>query len=223
MDTSRFSALVPHVTLGMSTFQMDNFVINDSITPYRKLRQAIIEAKTRIETCIMYELDVEEFEIKLEIARAETPEDSGAREPNAIRIDSGARKLNAIHIKRLEYELNRKRAMVNQITQEAQFFIDTIDQIVTSEYETTEQAVAALASPDRQYQEEQSFWVKKLARNAYADMVSTGVISKGVIDSIECLPAGQREAVLYNGAMLTQQFAMEFTKLKDDVLAITDR
>src|ERR1035437_4298087 len=64
LDISLFLKIEPFITNGMSSFQMDKFVIEDQITPYRKLKQAMIEAKARLETITSIGFDIEELEVK---------------------------------------------------------------------------------------------------------------------------------------------------------------
>ena len=213
MDTKLFAALVPHITTGMSTFQMENFVINDSITPFRQLRQAIVEAKSRIETSVTYELDLDELLIKHEVASSEA---------DALVPGSAQERLKRIDIKRLEFEMNRKRSTITQLAHEAEFFLNSIKQIVESNFGGVEQAIAALGDPATRYAEEADFWTKKLARSVYADLVNYGTVSKGVLESITCLPLEQRQAIVQQAALQQHTFAVGFKEIKDTVLAITD-
>lgn len=65
MDNNLLTKLDQYFTVGMTPFQMRNFVINDFMTAYRQMRQIIIEMKTRISNKTSVEFDIEELEIEI--------------------------------------------------------------------------------------------------------------------------------------------------------------
>ena len=54
-----------------SEFQMQNFVVNQEITDYRKLRQIILEIETRRQAVETLEMEIEKNEIWIEQAEEE--------------------------------------------------------------------------------------------------------------------------------------------------------
>lgn len=212
VDISLFLKLEPHVTNGMSIFQMDHFVIKDHITPYRKLRQAIIEAKARLENITSIGFDIEELKLKQEKA---------LNDSNSI-PDSFERKMSNVAIRRFTFEIDRKQAVLDQMEKEVKFFLDTITNIVNTDFDGSEAAVLLMQDSKFHQIHEAEFWTKKLARSVCSDFVNYGTISKGVLESIANLPEEQRRAIVTEATDQQLTFHDMLNKVKDTVLAIRD-
>lgn len=169
----------------MSIFQMDNFVINDSITPYRRLRQSLIESKARLESMSSLDLDLEE--VKLRKIKAEQEMAS---------LDGIDQQLKEIEVRRHTFEINRKEAHRLHLIKEAEFFLNTTAKIITEEFGGVENAISLLSDPQYHLQSEKEFWTKKLARTAFSDFINYGTIAKGTVESIACLPLEQQKEII---------------------------
>jgi hypothetical protein len=213
MDLSLFLKLEPTITNGMSEFQMKHFVINDQITPYRQVRQALIEAKGRLENITMIGYDIDELRIKLE--KATNDEESFGT------VDNYGRRLAAVAKLRHEFEISRKQAMLTQIQREAQFFLDVIAKIA-EENGGAEQLVANMNDPKFQAREESQFWTRKLARSIFSDLVNFGAVSKGVIEAIENLPIEQRQEILNEASTREVTHQKEIRLIRQQALALKD-
>jgi len=184
MNIELFSKLEPLINNGMSTFQMEKFVINDSITPFRKLRQAFIEGKARIENLANNALELEELEIKKQIAELEAE--------LLVRLEKD---LKEVEIKRYKLNINRMRLQRDQITKEAEFFLGIVNDIINNDFGGIDHALEKLSDSDFYYQQESDFWTEKLARSVFADFVNFGTITKGLSESISCLPVDQQKSI----------------------------
>lgn len=200
MNFETFSQLEPLITSGMSTFQMENFVVNDSITPYRKLRQAMMEVKARMEVLANGEFDLQENQLKLKKAQLEAAQLTG--------ID---KEIKEVEVRRLDYIINRTSTMRRQQTQEAEFFMSMVDSLI-SELGGLDKAKELLSDPKAQYEQEADYWTKRLGRGVYSDLINFGTITKGVVESISCLPLEQQKEIVR--VALSQQESL--TKLLDD-------
>lgn len=210
MDINLFSKLEPLITNGMSTFQMEYFVVNESITTYKKLKQALIEAKGRLEVLANGAFDLEENMIKRERAIMESEQCQG--------FDL---QLKAIEIKRLDYIINRTTVMRQQQTAEVEFFMSVIEGLV-ADMGGVDHVQELLASPEYLYQQETEYWTRKLGRSVFADFVNYGTISKGLSESITCLPASQ-QAEIYKLAIDQQnQLTQLLTNTRDTLLVEQD-
>lgn len=212
MDISLFLSLEPYVSSGMSDFQMDNFVINDSITPYRKMRQAVIEAKARLETITSTGFDLEELEIKEQRIEFEK---IAITDPFALR-------LKEVESRRVQFDLNRKRTLLEQVNKEATFFLAALDKLVESEFGGAEALSIKMADPTFHANGEADFWVKKLARGAYSDYVNYNTISKGVLESISCLPVDLRNKILSEATAQQLEYHNTMQGIGDAILVGLD-
>ena len=212
MDIEIFSKLEPLISNGMSIFQMDKFVINDSITPFRKLRQAFIEGKSRVETLANGALDLEELEIKKQIAQSELDSLTSNLE----------KKLKLVEIKRYELSINRTKLHRVQITREAEFFLNIATDIINNDFGGIEAAVEKISDPDFYNQQEQDFWTEKMARSVFADLVNFGTITKGLSESISCLSVEQQKLIFAEA--MNQQDALNILleNTKDRLLVQRD-
>lgn len=200
MNIELFLQLEPLISNGMSIFQMDKFVINDSITPYRRLRQALVEAKARLENMSNIELDLEEIKLKKLKAEQEMEQLNG--------IDQ---QLHEIQVRRYGFELNRKEAHRFQVLRETEFFLKILTNIVNDEFGGPENTLKLLNDPEFHIKEEKDFWTKKLARTAFSDFINYGTIAKGTVESIACLSTEQQKEII--NLAINQQ--VELTSLLD--------
>ena len=200
MNIDLFLQLEPLISNGMSVFQMEKFVINDSITPYRRLRQALVESKARLENVSSIDLDLEEVKLKKLKAEQEMANLEG--------IDQ---QLQEIQVRRFGFEVNRKEAHRLQVLREADFFLKVLTNIVNDELGGAEKTVELLNNPEYHMESEKDFWTKKLARTAFSDFINYGTIGKGTVESITCLPIEQQQEIIK--LAINQQ--VELTSLLD--------
>ena len=210
MDLELFLKLEPLTNGGMSIFQMQHFVINENITPYRKLRQAIIELRARLEVLAGSQLDFEEAELKKQKLIEEKEALTG--------IDQ---KLKDVEIRRIDLIFNRRSTQLAQYEKEAQFFVDTVAKL-TDEVGGFDNAQEILSSPEASNQEEEDYWTKRLARGMYSDFINYGTVGKGTLESIVALPIEQQHKIV-NLALTNQaDFSRLLNNTKDALLVERD-
>jgi hypothetical protein len=200
MNIELFLQLEPLISNGMSIFQMDKFVMNESITPYRRLRQALVESKARLENVSTIDLDLEEIKLKKLKAEQEMANLEG--------IDQ---QIQEIQVRRYGFEVNRKETHRLQVLREADFFLTVLAKIVNEELGGLAKTVELLNDPEFHMESEKEFWTKKLARTAFSDFINYGTIGKGTVESISCLPIEQQKEII--NLALSQR--VELTSLLD--------
>jgi len=207
-----FLKLEPLVSNGMSQFQMDYFVINEQITAYKKLKQAIVEAKSRLETQTTVAFDLEEMEIKLKQAQLE----------EQLVTDELDRKLKNVQVRRAEFSLNRTQIRLAQLQSESQYFLSQIEKIVNEHFGSIEKAVEMMSDHSFQYDQESEYWNEKLARGVYSDLINYGTITKGLLEAITCLPQSQQEKILNSAVVQQTSFHKLLDNTKDIALVSED-
>lgn len=210
MNLNTISQLEAFVPNGMTKFQMQNFVVNDSITPYRKLRQAVMEARTRLEVLAMAEFDKQEHEIKLEKARTELNELSG--------FD---RRLKEVEVKRMEYMKNRTETTYQQQNFEVEFFLNAIENIV-QELGGIEKAIELLSDETTNYAADQEYWIERLGRSVFSDFVNFGTITKGVVESVSCLTDDQQKQIIHKALSRQLTMTQMLDRTRDNMLVNRD-
>lgn len=210
MNLELFLKLEPLTTGGMSTFQMQHFVINENITPFRKLRQAVIEMRARLEVLAGAQLDFEEAELKKQKLIEERDALTG--------IDQ---KLKDIEIRRLDLIFNRRGTQLAQYEKEAEFFLNAVNQLVNA-VGGFEKAQEVLSNPEAYTQTEEDYWTKRLARGMYSDFVNYGTVGKGTLESIVALPIEQQHKIV-NLALTNQaEFGQLLNNTRDALLVERD-
>lgn len=210
---NQFMELDPLFTSGMSIFQMEHFVINDHITPYRKIKQAVIEARARIESATVLSFDIEELEIKIKQA-----ENKKSTTP-----DNNEILLAKVEIRRHKFELDRKQRILNQTKDEIEFFVNTISKLIKDNFKSEEEAIKLLNNKEYIDNAEQVFWKEKLSRSVFSDLINYNTISKGLFESILCLPDNMMSDVIQNGIAKHLVHTKESSKLIDKNLSILDK
>ena len=210
MDLSLFLSLEERTTTGMTVFQMENFVISDQLTVYRKLRQAVIETRARLESITLIGFDLEELQIKKDKTQLEI-----AATDIEIRIKTLA-------IKRNDFEIDRKTRLLNQVNEELEFFINTINAIVSVNFASITVAVDTYGSKAYNDAGEANFWMEKLARSVFSDLVNYGTISKGVLESITCLDTEICNKILCAALEMNIKFQIKLGNEKDKALCMLD-
>lgn len=208
MNIKLFSQLEPHINNGMSMFQMEKFVINESITPFRKLRQAFIEGKARLENLATESLEIEEAEIKKKMLENELSSSDGLE-----------KNLKEVELKRAELALNRMKLHHQQLKKEADFFLNVVNNIVNDDFGGIESAIEKLSDPNFYNQQESHFWTEKLSRSVFADLVNFGTITKGLSESICCLPIEQQK-LIFSKAISQQEILSNLLETTRDMLLV---
>ncbi|BAW19400.1 hypothetical protein [Ralstonia phage RP31] len=200
---------------GMSVFQMDNFVIKDQITPYRKLRQIIVETRARLENITSIGFDIEELQIKKQQA-----EQAKEKVGSFNKLES---QLQDVQIRRYEFELNRKQSILSQQNAEVQFFNDQLIKLADEHFGGKEKLLKELQDPNFHAVNEAHFWTHKLARGVHSDLINFGTINKGTLEAILNLPLEQQQSILSlaQGQAIVTQNALR--DVRDQQLALQDR
>lgn len=210
MDIDLFLKLEPLISNGMSVFQMDKFVINDNITPYRKLRQALVEAKARLESLANMDLDIEETILNKEKLNIDS-----------VNLEEIDKKIKNVQLRRLELEINRKLVHREQVKREAEFFL----KVISTEIENMggeEQVLIMLSDPNFHNRQEEDYWIKRLARSVFSDFINYGTISKGVTESLDCLTDDQRKSVITYASSQQAELIKLIHSSKDTILVERD-
>ena len=209
----------------MSDFQSRYFVVNSQVTDYRKVRQALLEIETRIAARKQIDRENKKTEINLKIKQRDLQSETRELEKELVLVD----------IDQLEYDLSVYKSKVRVVDEEIEEFSKLVLEIVSSveELETYKQHNEEL---------EREYWIHRMAKQAGVDMVTTGRIGAGNLDSIammspedQALTIGSalisskkltaginaiEEAVNSNANLLSSEFTGLFTN--NDVLKLAE-
>lgn len=205
--------LLDQVDTGMSAFQIENFVINEQLTPYRQVRQALIELRARVETKAMLNLEIEELEAKVE-------RNISIKKITTSGIDC---RLLAIENKRYDFERERKLRMVSQLEKEATLFDSIAQQLIAKHFIDQASFAQLLANGEQVNEQERMYWEERLAKSAISDLINYSTLSKGTVDAILSLPKEMQASILDKGLSTSLRLTASLTALKDLNLAKIDK
>jgi hypothetical protein len=203
-----FLQIESHIEQSMSDFQIENFVVNDHITPYRKIKQIVIEIRTRMENKASAMLDEEETKIKIEQAQHELKSDT----PGSFNT-----RLREVEIQRLQFQLNRKQHQIALIDREIAVFDKSLAEI-SAQLGGDAAVIEKIASKEFRDAGEAEYWERRLSRNVLADLLSTGTIGKGVFETLTTLPDGTVTRIIGNAVAQNTQIHLSLDKMRDDHL-----
>jgi len=191
--------------LNMSDFQIKNFIINDQITDYKKIKQCLLELRTRYEQFedLMEDIELKKIDIEELEEQIENEENKFEIKRNKIKLKREKRKLNALNqsLNNLTNEIKSFEKIVETYINE--FGIDKIKDMLVNQEEY---------EPD--------YWKNKFIRSATFNLISSGRITDSLLEAISNLNENEQAEILSkafdNFVSLSETFRLiqEDAKLK---------
>ena len=171
----------------MSDFQSRYFVVNSQVTDYRRVRQALLEIETRIAAKKQIIRDSKRSEIQLRIKESDLTFETQDLEKELILLD----------IDQLQYDISVYEKKLRIVEEELNEFAKLVLEIVPS--------LVELEKYTHHNEElEREYWIYRMAKQASVDMVTTGRIGAGNLDSIAMM-APEDQALTIGSALLNSK------------------
>jgi len=171
----------------MSDFQSRYFVVNSQVTDYRRVRQALLEIETRIAAKKQIIRDSKRSEIQLRIKERDLTFETQDLEKELILLD----------IDQLQYDISVYEKKLRIVEEELNEFAKLVLEIVPS--------LVELEKYTHHNEElEREYWIYRMAKQASVDMVTTGRIGAGNLDSIAMM-APEDQALTIGSALLNSK------------------
>lgn len=176
-----------HVNMGMTDYQCKHFVAKSQITPYKQVRQALMELEVRYHA---YQ------EIRTNLRKAEINRKKMLRQMEVI-ADELDRELIQIDMEKADYDITIWKRKLNQSQFEIRSFLNVINQYVSSQ----EDLDFYLQINE---EEERKYWIARMGKQAAMDIIAFGRVGSGNMDSIAMMDERDqlealRVAVQYSG------------------------
>jgi hypothetical protein len=183
------SDIMESMKKGMSDFQIKNFVVNAQLTPIKQLHQAAMEAEVREENIRQGDFEIKKNELKVRIIEAKRAQETDELKLAELELDllvankkiAGTKKEQI----RMQYELKSFYEVID-------FFNQNYD-------------IGAML--DMQDTLEIDYWVKRLAKQAALDLISSGRINNGNLSAMLDMPDEIFQICLKETYALTSQLA----------------
>jgi hypothetical protein len=196
-------------------FKLRHFVGDAQITPFAKMRQWLLEIKSREEQLERMEYEMDKLELDIEIERRNSESTD----------DPLISKKFALEIRKLERELGITKRRMNDYYLERQNLVDLVNELLESEQGKTADGRSLLEVLDTEEEDEYEaeYWTNRMAKQAAMDMIFYGRINGGNMDAICMLPADQQTEVLnlcYNYAVQNQNIQLTLQQRAEDMLKL---
>jgi len=185
-----------------SKYQTQHFVVDQALTPYRKLRQIALELQQRNRTKEEIELAILELKIENEIRDEEIS--SGGKSPAETKLLKVRNDKNNLSIR-------DNKSQLKTVEEDIDLFIDMIREFISSEEE-----LFNLSEHDEE--EEQIYWKTRMTKQASLDMLTTGKIGAGNLDNILNMRPEDQVDVVQQTLSYTDRMNRTMHKLEQQVI-----
>ncbi len=185
-----------------SEFQSRAFVVNGEGTDHRKVQQCAMEIRSRVVGLAESTYRIRKAEItKKKLERAMSEED-----------DDLEKELLQIEIDKTNFDIENTRLLQEQSQYEIKVFIDIVKSVAPDN--TMEKL---LTFKDNWEEKEEEYWVKRFGKQAMMDILMTGKIQSGNLDSIIGMPQDSQKKVIGYALMQAQQVEKGITQIGEAV------
>jgi hypothetical protein len=157
---------------GQSLYQSQVFVAKSQLTPYKMAKQCLLELESRHHSWFGISNKLKKKKIEIKIAQREYD----------ITDDDLRKEMISVDMEDMRHDIDVWERKIIQAAEEIKTYIDIIKNIVGDDSELLEKAFTY------DHQEEQKYWITRMAKQAAMDMISYGRISSGNMDSIAMMP-----------------------------------
>ena len=158
---------------GMTEYECEHFVADPQLTPWRKVRQALMELETRYHAYMENRNSLRKAEILRKRLNRDMP----------LLPDELDRELMQIDMEKNDYDIGIWKRKLRQSELELKYFLEIVDKYVDEEngypleYFLTEHE-----------HEEKMYWIARMGKQAAMDIISYGRIGSGNMTSIMDMP-----------------------------------
>ena len=190
---------------GMTEYQSKHFVVDMQLTPWRKVRQALMELETRYHAYMENRHSLRKAEL-LRKKFVRTLDNLAAE--GGDEIDAG---FIQIDLEKNDYDIGIWKRKLRQSEIEMTHFLKTVNEFVDDDHPLE-------YFLEEQEEEERIYWIARMGKQAAMDIVSYGRISTGNMtsildmpeqDQVKCLEVAIQFSALVGGGMdkLNKTFA----------------
>lgn len=189
-----------HGGWSMSDFQSRYFVVNSQVTDYRRVRQALLEIETRIAAKKQIIRDCKRSEVKLKIKERELEAEKDHLQKELIILD----------IDQLQYDISVYNKRLRVAEEELDEFAKLVIEIVPT--------VEELENYRNHNEElEREYWIYRMAKQASVDMVTTGRIGAGNLDSIAMMAPQDQAFTIGSALVSSKKLTAGINKIEDAI------
>jgi hypothetical protein len=184
----------------MSDFQSRYFVVNSQATDYRRVRQALLEIETRLAAKKQIIRDSKKTEVNIRIKQRDLVNETQDLEKELILLD----------IDQYNYDLSVYSKKLRVVEEELDQFSKLVLEIVS----TVEELQKYTQHNDEL---EREYWIYRMAKQASVDMVTTGRIGAGNLDSIAMMSPNDQAFTIGSALINSKKLTSGINKLEEAI------
>jgi hypothetical protein len=189
-----------HGGWSMSDFQSRYFVVNSQATDYRRVRQALLEIETRLAAKKQIIRDSKKTEVNIRIKHRDLVNETQDLEKELILLD----------IDQYNYDLSVYSKKLRVVEEELDQFSKLVLEIVS----TVEELQKYTQHNDEL---EREYWIYRMAKQASVDMVTTGRIGAGNLDSIAMMSPNDQAFTIGSALINSKKLTSGINKLEEAI------
>lgn len=166
---------------GTPVFKMDNFIGNAQYSPFGKLRQFMLELKTREDMVVKLEHDIEKIKLQIELIEEHKENTSSVAQKKIYDLD----------IKEKYRELDNAKNILTTTYEERDKFMMLITRFNDSEEGTLpdgRKIIEIIGNYEEEERLEAELWINRLGQQAANDLLFYGHVGVGNMEAIGQLP-----------------------------------
>ena len=156
---------------GMTEYECEHFVADPQLTPWRKVRQALMELETRYHAYMENRNSLRKAEILRKRLNRDMP----------LLPDELDRELMQIDMEKNDYDIGIWKRKLRQSELELKYFLNVVDKYVDDEHPLE------YYCPEN-HQEVRIYWIARMGKQAAMDIISYGRIGSGNMTTIMDMP-----------------------------------
>ena len=156
---------------GMTEYECEHFVAGPQLTPWRKVRQALMELETRYHAYMENRNSLRKAEILRKRLNRDMP----------LLPDELDRELMQIDMEKNDYDIGIWKRKLRQSELELKYFLNVVDKYVDDEHPLEYYC-------QENHQEVRMYWIARMGKQAAMDIISYGRIGSGNMTTIMDMP-----------------------------------
>jgi len=156
---------------GMTEYECEHFVADPQLTPWRKVRQALMELETRYHAYMENRNSLRKAEILRKRLNRDMP----------LLPDELDRELMQIDMEKNDYDIGIWKRKLRQSELELKYFLNVVDKYVDDDHPLEYYC-------QENHQEVRMYWIARMGKQAAMDIISYGRIGSGNMTTIMDMP-----------------------------------
>lgn len=156
---------------GMTEYECEHFVADPQLTPWRKVRQALMELETRYHAYMENRNSLRKAEILRKRLNRDMP----------LLPDELDRELMQIDMEKNDYDIGIWKRKLRQSELELKYFLNVVEKYVDDEHPLEYYC-------EENHQEVRMYWIARMGKQAAMDIISYGRIGSGNMTTIMDMP-----------------------------------